>query len=162
MILRAFGVEERPFLLLVPQWRELEKLRDCGLGIIAARLAPMVQLRLAKGRIEVMAALARGQFGDVRLDDVRGPILYGLIGGGMPSTEAAGLVRNVFDEAVGTGGAVYQWCGLAFDIVTAALIGLPDEAEDRKAPGESKAAPAKPARRRSPTARPASASSTPG
>jgi hypothetical protein len=44
MITRAFGREERSFILKCRGWREVEKACDTGLGEIAARLAPLVRL----------------------------------------------------------------------------------------------------------------------
>lgn len=158
MLTRAFGSAERPFILKGAQWRDLEKARDSGLGEIAKRLAPLVSLKSnGLGSAGLMQAISSGYLGGARLDDVREPILQGLIGGGMGSTEAFMLVRNVFDEDVERGkGPMFQWADLAFAIVTGALIGLEDEVDDNV--GEPKAA-AKPARR-SRTARPASQPST--
>lgn len=161
MLTRMFGVAERPFRLLGAQWRDLEKARDAGLGEIAARLAPLVRLiELGVGDKPgaLTLAIAGGHLGAARLDDVREPILQGLIGGGMNSTEAGALVANVFDEALREErGPMFRWAPLAFAIVTQALIGLEDEPQQ----GERKAAPPEdPGRRRSRTARPASSSST--
>lgn len=162
MLTRPFGAEERPFVLRGRGWRELEKARDCGLGVIAARLAPLVSLMSAGAAAwpgGLMGAIAAGQLGPARLDDVREPILQGLIDGGMTSTEAGALVRKVFDEAIEAGrGPLLTFAPLAFEIVSGALIGL----EDEPVLGETTAAAPKPAkaRRRSPTARPASSSST--
>ena len=159
MLIRPFGTQERPFALKGAQWRDLEKARDCGLGQIAARLGPLVTLK-QQGAANVMAAISAGYLGSARLDDVREPILQGLIGGGMSSTEAGVLVRNVFDEDVNAGrGPMMTWGELAFAIVTDALIGLPDEVTDGDDLGEPKA-PAKKPVRRSRTAKPVSPTST--
>lgn len=169
MILRQFGRDEHPFVLKTAQWRDLEKTRDCGLGIIVQRITPLVRLKLgglAAYGGDMLLAVASGCFGDARLDDVREPLLQGLIGGGMTSTEAGALVRLVFDrETDSTHAAMYGWCDLAFSILTEAMIGLSDETEDeddapagRDGLGEPEAA-AKPARR-SKTARPGSQTST--
>ncbi len=151
MITRQFGTEERSFKLLVDQWRNLEKARDCGLGEIAQRLAPLVQFKASKldGDNALMRAITSGFLGAARLDDVREPILQGLIGAGLTSTMAALIVRAVFDEEVNKGkGPLLAWCDLAFEIVTDAIIGLPDEPRVAP-PGETPAdgAKAKPARR---------------
>ena len=156
MLIRPFGTDERPFALKGGEWRDLEKARDSGLGQIAARLAPMVMLK-KQGAADIMAAISAGYLGAARLDDVREPILQGLIGGGLSSTDAGSLVRKVFDEDVNAGrGPMMTWAVLAFDIVTDALIGLPDEVPDLEddESGEPKAA-AK-AGLRSKTAKPAS------
>lgn len=160
MITRAFGRDERAFVLKIPGWREVEKTCDAGLGVIAARLAPLVNL-IQVGPTAypggMLAAIAAGHLGSARIDDVREPLLQGLIGGGMTSTEAGALVRAVFDEAAGTAKApAIQFAGLAFEIVAAALIGLPDEPL-----GEPTAASPPKARRRSPTGKSASSISTP-
>lgn len=160
MLVRAFGPEERPIGLKVRGWREVEKTCNAGLGEIAARLAPLVNL------IEVgakkypggfVAAIAAGHLGGARLDDVRAPIVEGLVDGGMPTTAAGALVRMVFDEAAGAGDApLLVWAHLAFEIVAHAMIGLKDEP-----PGEVTAATPATGRRRSRTARRASPTSTP-
>jgi hypothetical protein len=158
MLTRAFGKDEHPFCLKVAQWRDLEKARDAGLGVIAARLAPLVAFKQAGTGVDLLAAVAAGHLGHIRLDDVREPVLQGLIGGGLTSTEAGALVRCVFDEAVDKGkGPVFDWCDLAFAIVTGALIGLEDEP-----PGEPVGKTATPPekKRRSKTAKPISATST--
>lgn len=157
MIMRSFGVQKRAFCLKVAQWRDLEKARDCGLGMIAARLAPLVALKSGAARgVNIMNAISAGHLGEARLDDVREPILRGLIGGGLSSTEAGDLVSNVFDEGVDAGrGPLFEWAPLAFEIVTNAIIGLEDER-----PGEIKAAAQKKPRvRRSKTGKPASSNS---
>jgi hypothetical protein len=159
MLTRAFGRDEHGFRLRLAEWRAVEKACDAGLGVIAARLAPVVTLvevgtdRFPGGFI---AAVAAGHLGSARIDDVREPILQGLIGGGMTSTEAGALVRMVFDEAAAAGEApLLRWAGLAFEIVSHAMIGLKDEPM-----GETPAAPRPEGRRRSPTARPGSRRST--
>lgn len=160
MIEKAFGAERRPFRLLGAQWRDLEKARDCGLGVLAARLAPLVALKETGPAAYpggLMGAVAGGHLGSARLDDVREPILQGLIGGGLSSTEAGELVRKVFDEALARDqGPMFIWCDLAFEIVSTALIGLEDEPIDA---GELKGAAKVPPKRRSRTARRGSSTS---
>lgn len=155
MLTRAFGRDEHPFILKVRGWREVEKTCDAGLGVIAARLAPLVTLIELGSKTYpggFMAAVAAGHLGSARIDDVREPILQSLIDGGMLSTAAGALVRMVFDEALAAGKApVLEFAYLAFEIVSRALIGLEDEP-----PGEPKAAKPKGPSRRSRTARPAS------
>ncbi len=156
MLKRAFGVSERSFRLNGASWRDLEKALDSGLGEIAARLAPLVNLKATGAKAYpggVMQAIALGQMGAARLDDVRESLLQGLIGAKeLSTTEAGALVSAVFDEAIERGGSpMMDWCDLAFTIVTGAIVGLADEPP----PGEQKAAKP-PARRRSRTAKPAS------
>jgi hypothetical protein len=140
MLTRAFGRDEWPIGLKVRGWREVEKTCDLGLGEIAARLAPLVNLIEVGAKNYpggIVAAIAAGHLGSARLDDVRAPILEGLIDGGMPTTEAGALVRMIFDEAAAAGEApLLRWAGLAFEIVSHAMIGLKDEPM-----GETPAAP---------------------
>lgn len=161
MILRAFGRDEHGFVLKVRGWHEVERNCESGLGRIAARLAPLVQLLLIGSKNYpggFHAAVADGHLGDVRLDDVREPLLQGLIDGGMTSTAAGALVRMVFDEALANGQSVIlEWAPLAYDIVVGAIVGV-DEDEPS---GERTAAPKARGSRRSPTAGPASRTSTP-
>jgi hypothetical protein len=144
LIRHAFGSEEQAFRLRVAEWRDVEKACDAGLGEIAARLAPLAALVQAgaSGPGGVMGAVAHGALGRMRLDDVRAPLMFGLIGGGRTSTEAGALVRLVFDEAVAAGkGPAVEYAGLALAIVMQAIVGLGDEAEDDPA-GEPEAAEA--------------------
>ena len=144
MIRHAFGSEEQAFRLRVAEWRDVEKACDAGLGEIAARIAPLAALVQAgaSGPGGLMAAVASGALGRTRLDDVRAPLLFGLIGGGRTSTEAGALVRRVFDEAVAASkGPAVEYAGLALAIVMQAIVGLADEAEDDPS-GEPEAAEA--------------------
>lgn len=144
MIRHQFGTEEQAFRLRVAEWRDVEKACDAGLGEIAARLAPLAALVRAgaSGPGGFMGAVAQGALGRIRLDDVRAPLMFGLIGGGRTSTEAGALVRLVFDEAVAAGkGPAVEYAGLALAIVMQAIVGLEDEAEDDPA-GEPEAAEA--------------------
>jgi hypothetical protein len=141
MIVRAFGREERSFVLKCRGWREVEKACDTGLGVIAARLAPLV--RLTQGApptaAQLIGAIAAGGLGAARLDDVREILLQALQDGGLTSTEAGALVRLVFDEAVAAGkGPMLLYAPLAFELAAAAIIGLEDEAP----PGERQGAAA--------------------
>ena len=143
MIRHQFGTEEHGFLLRVGEWRDVEKACDAGLGEIAARIAPLVALVDLAGKETaggLMQAITAGGLGRLRLDDVRAPILHGLIGGGRTSTEAGALVKLVFDEAIAAGqGPLLVFAPLALGIVLQAITGLPDELEE-PAPGEAEAA----------------------
>lgn len=144
MIRHQFGTEEQAFRLRVGEWRDVEKACDAGLGEIAARIAPLAALVQAGTNSTggLMAAVAAGALGRARLEDVRAPLLHGLIGGGRTSTEAGALVRLVFDEAIAAGkGPVIEYAPLALAIVMQAIVGLADEAEDEP-PGEPEAAEA--------------------
>lgn len=151
-IRRAFGVEERRFVLTIKAWRELEKSRNAGLGVIATRIAPMVQLLNHPGGPQaypggLIGAISHGLLGGFYVDDIKETLLWGLVGGGMTEIEAGILVRKQFDDAVDAAqGPAFRFASLAFDILTGALIGLPDE--PIKPLGEPKAAgQAKPSRR---------------
>jgi hypothetical protein len=143
MIRHQFGTEEQDFRLRVGEWRDVEKACDAGLGEIAARIAPLaslVEAGVAAQAGGLLSAISRGALGRARLDDVRAPILYGLIGGGRTSTEAGALVKKVFDEAIAAGeGPLLVFAPLALGIVLQAITGLPDEMEPEP-PGEAEAA----------------------
>ena len=155
---RPFGRDEHPFVLTIAGWRDTEKTCDAGLGLIAARLAPLVGLIAVGPTLPggMIPAIAAGQLGAARIDDVREPILQGLIGGGMTPTLAGALVRGEFDALASAGRSpMLTFALLAWEIVTGAIVGLPDEPM-----GESEATSPAEARRPSPTARPASPAST--
>jgi len=143
MIRHQFGTEEQDFRLRVGEWRDVEKACDAGLGEIAARIAPLASLVEAGAAAQaggLLSAISRGALGRARLDDVRAPILYGLIGGGRTSTEAGALVKLAFDEEVAAGrSAVVRFAPLALAILLRAIVGLSDEAE-ADPPGEAEAA----------------------
>lgn len=164
-IIRPFGAEERPFALTVGAWRDLEKARGAGLGVLAARIAPLVGFihgmagtketdagahlsgeEIAnRRRQQFISAIATGMFGSFFVDDVRETLLQGLIGGGMASTDAGALTRKVFDEAVNRGeGPAMRFAPLAFDLLTDAIIGVEGEPINV---GEPKAAGPRPSRR---------------
>jgi hypothetical protein len=166
MLIRAFGRDERQFVLKTRGWREVEKTCDAGLFEIAARLAPLVNLVLAGKEARqaypggLLALQASGQFGRARIDDVREPLLQGLIDGeGLTATEAGALVRHVFDGGLAAGEPVMlEFAFLAHEILERAIMGLPDEPVTQ---GEPAATVPAEGRRRSRTAKPASRTSTP-
>jgi hypothetical protein len=143
MIRHQFGTEEQDFRLRVGEWRDVEKACDAGLGEIAARIAPLASLVEAGGEAfgsGVLATVVAGGLGRARLDDVRAPLLYGLIGGGRTSTEAGALVKLAFDEEIAAGrSALIRYAPLALAVIVRAIVGLPDEAEP-ETPGEAEAA----------------------
>jgi hypothetical protein len=140
-----FGTEERVFRLGIGELRKIEERCNAGAPELMTRLAPLV--RAVQGKLTFSQILAAGMLGSWRIDDVREPILQGLIGGGMGATEAGLLVRSELDSKLSI-----HFAPIAFLILEAAFHGpeedLPDMGE-RKAPGP------KP-RRRSRTAAPAS------
>ena len=116
---------------------------------IVQRLAPLIEL-LQSGTLtssaHIMQAIMSGRFGAAQVGDIREPILFGLIGGGMTSTEAGALVRNVFDEAFRTPGRspILLHAVLAFDISLQALIGWQDDSLGEPTPTPPKARPRRP------------------
>lgn len=131
MLLRAFGEEERSFLLTVKTWRSVEQNTGQALQTLARRLGPLVDLiqsGIGKTQGGMLGATIAGRLGDATLDHVREPILQGLIGGGMTPTEAGVLVRKVFDDQIPSGGAPFlEFAPLAFEILMQALIGWDDD-----------------------------------
>lgn len=135
-----FGAESRLFRLGIGQIRAIEERCNAGIPELLVRLEPLVRGVQAK---LTFRQLLQGQLlGTWRIDDVREPLLQGLIGGGMGSTEAGVLIRAVFDEQISL-----NFAPLAYLVLEAAWHGPPDDL-----PGEPPAAPKKPARRRSPKA----------
>lgn len=125
-----FAGEERPFRLPIGRLRVLQERCDAG---------PLELVR-------------RYENGNWRVDDVREPILQGLIGGGMDQAMATKLVTQFFD-----GFPLLKFVTLAQVIVLAALAGSPEEDADEdgtKPVGEPPASPL------SPEARSASGGST--
>jgi len=143
VIRHQFGTEEQAFRLRVGEWRDVEKACDAGLGEIAARIAPLaalVETGGETGQAGFLGLVASGGLGRARIDDVRAPLLHGLIGGGRTSTEAGALVKLAFDEEVAAGrSAVVRFAPLALAILLRAIVGLSDEAE-ADPPGEAEAA----------------------
>jgi hypothetical protein len=160
MITQAFGRDEHDFVLKVRGWREVEKTCSAGLAVVARRIEMLdrvILVGLEHYPGGVRGAMAAGLLGDARLDDVREPLLQGLVDGGMTSTEAGMLVRLVFDEDLAHGGApLIRFAHLAFEILSAAIFGPPGEAP----PGEISAPRTPKPRRRSKTGASGSPTST--
>lgn len=95
-----FGGEDRVFRLALGQLRALQEKTDCGPPELLRRFAMQTW----------------------RVDDVREPILQGLIGGGLDSPKATQLVQSYVDSA--PYGLHLQ---LAQAIVAAAIVGVDDE-----------------------------------
>lgn len=92
-VLLMFGTERRLFRLSVPLWEKVEKACDAGPGVIARRLASATGAAGSDVR-----RIAYGSLGEFRVQDVRAPILQGLIGGGMKAEDAAALVEEWVDS----------------------------------------------------------------
>lgn len=134
-----FGTEERTFRLGLGELRAVQEKCDAGPGELAQRIAPVVRAIRAKFTLADM--LAGGMMGNWRVDDVREPILQGLIGGGMTPTDAGVLVRSVFDPRP----LALEHLQIAFAVLTAGY--LPPEDEPREA-AEAPAGEPEPVRRR--------------
>ena len=93
-----FGDADHDFALLIGQCVELQDLTGCGLGVSLQRIE------------------------QVTVADIKHALRLGLVGGGMAKEEAYRLVeRNVVAGELGVCAA------LAFNVVTAAIAGTPDE-----------------------------------
>lgn len=140
----AFGTEERVFRIGLAELRKIEERCDAGIPEILTRLEPLV--RAISAGLTFRQILQAGLMGTWRIDDVREPLLQGLIGGGMGSTEAGVLIRAQFDEHLS-----FDFAPMAFLVLEAGWSSPPEDL-----PGERPATPTKPARRRSAKAAPAS------
>ena len=124
----AFGDDEHDFRLGIGQWRKVQEACDAGPAEILSRLSPMFEAS-SRG-ISFKDMLVAGLLGAWRVDDVRAPILHGLIGGGMSAEQAGKLVREFVDERpLGASAAV------AYQIVLASFVGADDE--EAASPGEA-------------------------
>jgi hypothetical protein len=121
-IVRAWGDADRTFRLGIGEWRKIQETCDAGPGEIAARLAAWVALRQANPRAGFLQLLAAGGVGAWRIDDVREPLLRGLVGGGLNPTEAASVVRELHDDR-----PLMENLDLALAVVLASLVGAGDE-----------------------------------
>lgn len=110
----AFAGEDRIFRLPIGRLRALQERVDCG----------------------PMELLARYIGGTWRVDDLREPILQGLIGGGMGQAEATKLVQNNFDDL-----PLKEFIGIAQAIVGAAVVGAGDETLGEPQAGEPQTSP---------------------
>lgn len=138
-----FGGAKRKFRLAIGELRELQDVCKAGPATILARLAsyqPQAEfLRrpdpqsfpLGGADPEFLAAfnlfsMVRQIGGDWRVDDVRETLRLGLIGGGMPASEAYFYITKYVDEAA-------EWTeniARAMQVLAHALIG--DEADQPK------------------------------
>jgi hypothetical protein len=131
---RFFGDADHDFQLNIGELVELEEDLNAGAGLVRARLTPGLQL----------------PFGEARVKDIRTVLRLGLVGGGMPKERAWLMVeRHV------RGGDLGECALLAYVVVSAALVGSPEEAL-----GERKGRGKRAGSRHSRTAAPAGRSST--
>lgn len=92
-----FGGEPRSFLVRIGELRAIQTKCSAGPAVVAQRLARCVAVVEAKPDAQV-GELAMLGLGDWNVDDVREPILQGLIGAGMSPNDAGKLVRTWVDE----------------------------------------------------------------
>ena len=144
-IVLPFGEEERTFRLGIGQWRKVQELCDAGPAEILQRLAPMFEA--SRRGVPFRDMLLAGALGRWRIDDIRAPILHGLVGGGMTAEVAGKLVRELVDER-----PLGESLAVAYQVVMASFIGADDE--EAAPPGELQGEAAPP---RSPAASSATA-----
>lgn len=118
-----FGDGEHKFRLAIGELRELEEKRDAG--------SPLILRRLLTGEWWV--------------DDVREVIRLGLVGGGMPATDAIKLVKRYVEDRP----AWHENALIASTTLGAALMGVEDEEPGKSEAGEAKAP--RPSRAKKPT-----------
>lgn len=118
-----FGDGEHKFRLAIGELRELEEKRDAG--------SPLILRRLLTGEWWV--------------DDVREVIRLGLVGGGMPATDATKLVKRYVEDRP----AWHENALIASTTLGAALMGVEDEEPGKSEAGEAKAP--RPSRAKKPT-----------
>lgn len=132
LLFLEFGGEERPFRCLHAELRKIQANCDAGPSEIARRLAQCVRVQRQYPKASILEQAVLG-LGDWRIEDVREPILQGLIGGGMTAGDAFKLVRSNIDER-GMRGLV-EHAELALTVMLTGAQ-LP---EDYPAPGETRA-----------------------
>ncbi len=121
------GPEERSFRLAIGQWRQVQERCDAGPPELLARMAaPFEALRRGVKSADIMAS---GLLGRWRVDDIRAPILFGLIGGGSTPADAAKIVSEWVDER-----PLMEALPVAYQVVLASITGT----EDEQAAGELK------------------------
>lgn len=126
-----FAGELRTFRLAIGQWRKVQEKCDAGPAELLARLSPAFFAR--QQGLSFDQILGGGLLGRWRVDDIREPILQGLLGANMAAPEAMKLVRDWVEER-----PLIESVALAYQIVLAGVIG----AEDEKPAGEGQAADA--------------------
>lgn len=121
-----FGGEERAFLVRIGQLREIQKKCGAGPAAIAGRLARCVNLRQARPQATILELAALG-LGEWTVDDVREPILQGLVAAGMPANDAGGLLKTWVDDRGFAG--LLDHVELAFLLIVAGVEAEPDQGE---------------------------------
>lgn len=126
----AFGTETYCFRLPIGGWRKVQEACDAGPPELLARLsAPFEAMRAGVKAADVIRS---GLLGRWRVDDVRAPILHGLIGGGMEPPKAAALVREWVDER-----PLLEPLSVAYQVVLASISGPEDEDASGESEGET-------------------------
>jgi hypothetical protein len=131
-----FGGETRQFRVALGELRKIQIKCADGPSTIASRLARCAQVVRAMPGAKVIDLVTTG-LGDWRVDDVREPILQGLIGGGLSPNEASRLVTEWIDARGFVG--VIENASLALALVIGG-VALPV--------GETSASPKRPTRAR--------------
>lgn len=90
--------------------------------------------RCKAGISAIQMRIETGQWG---LNDIREPIRLGLIGGGMTPDKAMAAVKRHIDDRPLASNVL-----LAYEIIKAVLVGVPDEPVGKKDDDEGKAPPA--------------------
>lgn len=92
-----FGGEPQQFRVLIPELQAIQK--KCGVGpaTVAYRLAHAAMVRRRNPKATTLELMAQN-LGDFTVDDVREPVLQGLLGGGMNPNVAGKLVRTWIDD----------------------------------------------------------------
>lgn len=149
------GGAKRTFRLAIGELRELQDVCKAGPATILARLLtyqPQAEFlkrprpqdyELGEADPDYIAAhnlfsLVRQMGGDWRIDDVRETIRLGLIGGGMPQSEAYFYITKYVDE----GDDWKPHIALAAQVLFHALNGGEDEKPKKGAAGKTKRATA--------------------
>lgn len=113
-----FGGERRSFRVGLGELRRIQEACDAGPPVIAGRLARCVQVLRAMPKATV-GDLALAGLGDWNVDDIREPVLQGLLGAGMAPTDAARLVVRWIDQRGFQG--LIENAGLALALVIAGV-----------------------------------------
>lgn len=92
-----FGGEDRRFRVAIRELRLIQAKCAAGPPELARRLARGVLQRRATPNATALELSVRGM-GEWNVDDVREPILQGLVGGGLSPNDAANLVREFIDD----------------------------------------------------------------
>lgn len=143
-----FAGETRRFRIAIGEIRKIQEKCDAGPGEIAQRLAPFLAYAAARAEARargveppsLMAALMTSGVGNWRVDDVREPILQGLIGAGMEPGPATRLVRGWVEER-----PLAESIPIAFAVMMAAIAGAEDEQPAGEPQGEAGASRPSPA-----------------